>query len=139
MRRRGLARAAWVATLTLVLLVGMLAALLGVWAAASATAELERIRLHQPPARGRRARPERDDQMDNQPSALPSYATSLLRSLLGFLGGFLVSNGLVTAEQVPELVGAGMVAASVAWGLIQKHNAHKALKAAIDAPAGQAR
>ena len=76
--------------------------------------------------------------MDNEtPNALPSYLTSLLRTLGGLLGGYLIGKGYITAEQAPE-IGGGVLAVAVAvWGLVSKYRSHKALKAAIAAPAGQ--
>jgi hypothetical protein len=77
--------------------------------------------------------------MENNPSALPGYISTLLKTGLGFVGGVLVSKGLITAEQATELTGAAILVIGVVYGLIAQHGAHTALKAAIAAPAGQAK
>lgn len=75
--------------------------------------------------------------MDQTPSAVPSYVASILRTVGGIVGGWLIGKGYITAEQAPE-IGGGLLAVVVAvWGIIQKINAHKALKSAISAPSGQ--
>jgi hypothetical protein len=135
---RRIAEAASLAGLHALLLFGIVAALVGAWATVAAAARLEQLRLRQTPARGRRALPERETEMDTNPSALPSMVASLLRTLFGFLGGFLVSKGIVSTEQLPEIIGAAMVVVTIVWSWVEKHNANKALKAAIAAPAGKA-
>lgn len=77
--------------------------------------------------------------MDTQPNLLPASLGAVLRQLLTFAGGILVSRGLVSADQAPELVGAVLTVAGIAWSLVQKRRASKALAAAIAAPAGLAR
>lgn len=73
--------------------------------------------------------------MDQAPNPVPSYLATLLRTLGGMVGGYLIGKGYITAEQAPE-IGGGLLAAVVAiWGIVQKINAHKALKSAIASPA----
>lgn len=75
--------------------------------------------------------------MYNTPSPIPSYVASILRTVGGIVGGYLIGKGYITAEQAPE-IGGGVLALIVAgWGLYQKLSAHKALTAAIAAPAGR--
>lgn len=76
--------------------------------------------------------------MDTAPNPVPAYVASLLRAGLTALGGWLVSKGYITADHTPEIVGAGLTVVAVVWSLIQKANAHAALKDAIAAPAGKA-
>jgi hypothetical protein len=76
--------------------------------------------------------------MDTTPNPIPSYLAGILRTALAFLAGLLVTKGWITAEQSAELVGAGLVVITAAWGIYQKYAAHKDLKSAIAAPAGQA-
>lgn len=78
------------------------------------------------------------DAPDTAPNPLPAYLATVARAGLTTAGGYLVGKGVITAEQAPELVAAALIGLSVLWGFIQKYNAHKALKSAIAAPAGQA-
>jgi uncharacterized membrane protein (UPF0136 family) len=75
---------------------------------------------------------------DEAPSPLPTYLATLMRSVLTTLGGWLIGKGYITADQAPEIIGALTVGLTAVWAVIQKRNAHKALQAAIAAPAGQA-
>lgn len=70
---------------------------------------------------------------------LPSYATTVLGMAGGVAGGYLLKTGIVTADQLPALGGGAMVVLTLAWRLYAKWHARQALKAAIAAPAGQAR
>jgi hypothetical protein len=72
-------------------------------------------------------------------TALPSYITTVLGVLGSFIGGYLLKTGLVTADQLPALGGAALTIGMVAWRLYAKRHAREALKAAIAAPAGEAR
>jgi hypothetical protein len=128
------ARLALELALHLLLLVGVLAALLGVWATACALQGLEG--LSNPPPGGSRLILKGKSM---NPSPLPSYAASLLRTGLGFVAGALVSKGIVSADQAPELVGAAVAIITLIWSLVQKAKAHEALTKAIAAPAGKAK
>ena len=71
------------------------------------------------------------------PSSVPAYIATTVRTLLAVGGGYLIAKGVFTAEQLTAIVG-GLVPLGVwVWAMIQKHNANKALKAAILAPAGE--
>jgi hypothetical protein len=63
-------------------------------------------------------------------SPMPSYVASLLRTVGAVLGGYLIEKGFISAQQAPELGGAVLAIIVVAWSLVQKYNAHKALTAA---------
>lgn len=76
---------------------------------------------------------------DEAPSAIPAYAAGLLRQGISMLAGYLVAKGVVSQEQAPEIVGGGLVVISAAWSWYQKASAQRHLKAAIAAPAGQAK
>lgn len=76
--------------------------------------------------------------MDATPNPVPSYLASILRTVGGIVGGWLIGKGYITAEQAPEIGGGLLALVVAAWGLIQKLNAHKALKSAIAAPGGVA-
>lgn len=71
----------------------------------------------------------------NPDTPVPAYVATVVRSVAATIGGWAIGKGYITAEQAPEIGGALLVLATVVWGLIQKHNAHKDLKAAIAAPA----
>ena len=45
---------------------------------------------------------------------------SLVRHILSAAGGFLVAKGLVSADQLPEVVGAVITLAAAAWGIMAK-------------------
>lgn len=53
--------------------------------------------------------------------ALGSYA----RHALTFVGGLVVSDGLATADQETQLVGAATTAAGILWAIYQKYKAPK--------------
>lgn len=76
--------------------------------------------------------------MNNTPNAIPSYVASILRTGGGIIGGYLIGKGYITADQAAELGGASLAVIAVGWSLYQKYAAHKALTAAIAAPAGKA-
>lgn len=76
--------------------------------------------------------------MEDAPSALPAYVASIVRTVAGPIGGYLIGKGYLTADQAPEVAGLLVVLATGIWSFVQKVNAHKALKAAVAAPSGQA-
>jgi hypothetical protein len=45
---------------------------------------------------------------------------SLIRHILSAAGGFLVAKGLVSADQLPEIVGAVITLVAAAWGYFSK-------------------
>jgi len=45
---------------------------------------------------------------------------SLVRHILSAAGGFLVAKGLVSADQLPEVVGAVITLVAAAWGIMAK-------------------
>lgn len=45
---------------------------------------------------------------------------SLIRHILSAAGGYLVAKGLVSADQMPEVVGAIITLAAAAWGIYSK-------------------
>ena len=47
---------------------------------------------------------------------------SLIRHILSAAGGYLVAKGLVSSEQLPEIVGAVATLAAAAWGIYSKRN-----------------
>lgn len=67
------------------------------------------------------------------PSAVPSYVAAIIRTLLGVLGGWLIGKGYVTADQLPELGGILLGAATLIWSIAHKVNVAKAFKDAQDA------
>lgn len=48
---------------------------------------------------------------------------SLVRHILSAAGGFLVAKGLVSADQLPEVVGAVITLVAAAWGILSKKKA----------------
>lgn len=48
---------------------------------------------------------------------------SLIRHILSAAGGFLVAKGLVSADQLPEIVGAVITLVAAAWGYFSKAKA----------------
>ena len=48
---------------------------------------------------------------------------SLIRHVLSAAGGFLVAKGLVSADQLPEIVGAVITLVAAAWGVLSKKKA----------------
>jgi hypothetical protein len=48
---------------------------------------------------------------------------SLVRHILSAAGGFLVAKGLVSADQLPEVVGAVITLVAAAWGIMSKKKA----------------
>jgi len=48
---------------------------------------------------------------------------SLIRHVLSAAGGFLVAKGLVSADQLPEVVGAVITLVAAAWGIMSKKKA----------------
>lgn len=75
---------------------------------------------------------------DNIPNALPSYLASVARFAGGAAATYLVNHGLADKSQEATIVGCALGLVTLGWALIQKRNAHKALTAAIIAPAGKA-
>lgn len=45
---------------------------------------------------------------------------SLIRHILSAAGGYLVAKGLVSADQLPEIVGAVITLGAAAWGIYSK-------------------
>lgn len=45
---------------------------------------------------------------------------SLIRHLLSAAGGYLVAKGLISSEQLPEIVGAVATLGAAAWGIYSK-------------------
>ena len=45
---------------------------------------------------------------------------SLIRHILSAAGGYLVAKGLVSADQLPEIVGAIITLVAAAWGVLSK-------------------
>lgn len=48
---------------------------------------------------------------------------SVIRHILSAFGGYLVAKGLVSTDQLPEIVGAVITLVSVAWGVLSKKKA----------------
>jgi len=48
---------------------------------------------------------------------------SLIRHVLSAAGGYLVAKGLVSADQLPEIVGAVITLVAAAWGYFSKTKA----------------
>jgi hypothetical protein len=48
---------------------------------------------------------------------------SLIRHVLSAAGGFLVAKGVVSADQLPEVVGAIITLVAAAWGYFSKAKA----------------
>lgn len=48
---------------------------------------------------------------------------SLIRHLLSAAGGYLVAKGLVSADQLPEIVGALATLVAAGWGIASKRKA----------------
>ena len=48
---------------------------------------------------------------------------SVVRHALSAVGGYLVAKGLVSADQLPEIVGAIITIGSAAWGVMSKKKA----------------
>lgn len=63
-------------------------------------------------------------------STFATLAAAAIRHGLTLAAGALVTQGVITDTQGPELVGIGMTALAFAWSWAQKHNAAKALKLA---------
>ncbi len=53
---------------------------------------------------------------------------SLIRHVLSAAGGFLVAKGVVSADQLPEVVGAVITLAAAGWGFWSKKKAVEAPK-----------
>lgn len=53
---------------------------------------------------------------------------SLIRHVLSAGGGYLVAKGLVSADQLPEVVGAIITIAAAVWGYVSKKNSVEAPK-----------
>ena len=51
------------------------------------------------------------------------YIKSLIRHVLSAVGGYLVAKGLVSTEQLPEIVGAIITIGSAIWGVLSKKKA----------------
>ena len=45
---------------------------------------------------------------------------SIIRHILSAAGGYLVAKGLVSADQLPEIVGAIITLVAAAWGFFSK-------------------
>lgn len=45
---------------------------------------------------------------------------SLIRHLLSAAGGYLVAKGLISSDQLPEIVGAVATLGAAAWGIYSK-------------------
>lgn len=45
---------------------------------------------------------------------------SLIRHILSAAGGYLVAKGLVSSDQLPEIVGAVATLGAAAWGIYSK-------------------
>lgn len=74
-----------------------------------------------------------------QPSGSAAVIASIVRTLLGIAGGWLIGKGYFTAEQMPQVIGGATAFVVAVWSIYQKLSAHKALAAAISAPAGRAK
>lgn len=79
---------------------------------------------------------------EGAPSLFIQAFASLARSLLNAGAGVMATAGIITQEQEGQVVMIGLAVltwgVNYTWSVIQKRNAHKALQAAIAAPAGQA-
>ncbi len=53
---------------------------------------------------------------------------SLIRHVLSAAGGYLVAKGIVSADQLPEVVGAVITLAAAGWGFFSKKKAVEAPK-----------
>jgi len=53
---------------------------------------------------------------------------SLIRHILSAAGGYLVAKGVVSADQLPEVVGAVITLAAAGWGFWSKKKAVEAPK-----------
>jgi hypothetical protein len=58
---------------------------------------------------------------------IPEYLSAIVRNAIVGFGGFLVGKGVISAEQSPELVGAGMTLFGIAWSLYQKYGQRQKL------------
>lgn len=67
---------------------------------------------------------------------IPTYIAAIIRMGLNAAAGALATKGAIGADQTELVVGAGLALVSLAWSIIQKRNAHAALKDAVAAPAG---
>ncbi len=72
------------------------------------------------------------------PAEWPGQVQALARTVLATAGGYLIGKGYLTGQQVVEIAGVGIPLLVYAWSAISHHFGHKALNAAIIAPAGQA-
>jgi hypothetical protein len=45
---------------------------------------------------------------------------SLVRHILSAAGGYMVAKGLVSADQLPEIIGAIVTLSAAAWGFMSK-------------------
>ena len=73
------------------------------------------------------------------PAEWPGQVQGLARTILSFGGGYIVAKGWLTGEQAMQLAGIAVPVVVFAWGALTRHLHHKALNAAIMAPAGQAK
>jgi len=48
---------------------------------------------------------------------------SLIRHILSAAGGYLVAKGIVSADQLPEIVGAIITLVAAGWGVANKRKA----------------
>jgi len=53
---------------------------------------------------------------------------SLIRHILSAAGGYLVAKGLVSADQLPEVIGAVITIVAAVWGYLSKKKAVEAPK-----------
>jgi hypothetical protein len=60
-----------------------------------------------------------------------AIAGSAVRHGLTLAGGYLVAKGVISDGQSAEFVGLGMAVVAFGWSWLQKHNAGKALGAAL--------
>lgn len=72
------------------------------------------------------------------PPLIPAYVATILRAVIAASGGYIVQQGWLSADDLEKVTGGLMILGATVWGLVQKHNAQKALKKAIAAPAGLA-
>lgn len=52
---------------------------------------------------------------------------SVIRHVLSAAGGYLVAKGLVSTDQLPEIIGAIITIGSAIWGVLAKRNSSKSV------------
>lgn len=69
--------------------------------------------------------------------ATPTSIAAFVRWALGLVAGWLIANGWLTSEQIPEVMAAAVTAlVPIIWSLIQKTRQKQLVEAALSLPAG---